>query len=71
MSFVAMWMKLDIIMLSEACQRQIPYITYIWCLKNYTNEIIYQKKADSETQKQIYVCRRGKVVGRNKLAIWH
>ena len=33
-AILATWMKLEIIMLSEACQRQIPYNTiYIWCLK--------------------------------------
>ena len=38
MPFVATWMDLEIIILSEVSQRQIPYdITYMWNVKNTTN----------------------------------
>ena len=30
-------------------QMQISYITYMWNLKNYTNEFIYKTETDSQT----------------------
>ena len=44
---VAPQMHLEIITLSEARQRQISYITYIWNKKNDTNELIYKTEIDS------------------------
>ena len=39
-------------------ERQVSYaITYMWNLKNNTNEFMY--KTDSQ-RKQTYVCQRGK-----------
>ena len=39
MPFAATWMDLEIVILSEASQRQISYdITYMWNLKYDTNE---------------------------------
>ena len=29
-------------------KRQIPYITFMWNLKYYTDELIYETEADSE-----------------------
>ena len=41
MPFVATWMDLEIIILSEVSQRQTPYdITYTWNLKYNTQEPI-------------------------------
>ena len=55
MPFAATWMDLAIIILSEVSQkkkRQIPYnITYMWNLKYDTNELIYEKETDAQTQK--------------------
>ena len=42
------WMDLEIIILSELRERQVPYdITYMWNLKNDTNELIYRTESDS------------------------
>ena len=50
MPFAATWMNLEIIKLSDVSQRQILYdITYIWNLKNNTNELIYKTETDSHT----------------------
>ena len=52
MPFVAIWMDLDIIMLSTMTERerQIPYdITYMWNLKYDTNDLIYETETDSQT----------------------
>ena len=52
MPLAATRMDLENIMLSETCQRQILYvITYMWNLKNNTNECIYKTETDSQTQK--------------------
>ena len=38
MPFAAIWMDLEIIILSEVNQRQISYdITYMWNIKKYSN----------------------------------
>ena len=47
--FAATWMDLENIILSEVSQmeRQILYdTTYLWNLKNNTNELIYKTEAD-------------------------
>ena len=50
MLFAATWMNLEIIMLSEISQRQIPYdITYMWNLKYDTNELTYKTEIDPQT----------------------
>ena len=54
MPFAATWMNLEIIILSEVSQRerQVSHdITYMWNLKNNTNEIIYKREMDSQNQK--------------------
>ena len=51
MQFLATWMGLEIIILSEVSQkeRQIPYdITYMPNLKYDTNELIYKTETDSQ-----------------------
>ena len=48
MTFAATWMDLENIILSEVKTRQRLYdITYIWDLKNNTNEVIYKRETDS------------------------
>ena len=48
--FATTWMDLEIVILSEASQRQISYdITYMWNLKYDTNQHIYETKTDSQT----------------------
>ena len=52
MPFAATRMDLEMIILSEAnqTQRQISYdITYMWNLKNNTNESMYKTEIDSQT----------------------
>ena len=51
MPFVATWMGLEIIILSEVRERQILYdITYKWNLKKkITNECICEIETDSQT----------------------
>ena len=50
MSFAATWMQLEILILSQARKRQIPYdITYMWNLKYGKNEPIYKTETDSQT----------------------
>ena len=54
MPLAAIWMDLEIIILHEVRQRQIPYdITYMWNLKNSTSELIYRTKSH-RCRKQIY-----------------
>ena len=61
MPFAAIWMDLEIIILSE---RQKSYgITYIWNLKYDTNELIYKSEIDSQTQKTNLWVPKGKVWG--------
>ena len=49
--FVATWMDLEMIILSEVSQTEKDKycITYMWNLKNNTNESIYKIKTDSQT----------------------
>ena len=53
MSFVAIWMELESLILSEVKSEregQIPYdSTYVWNLKYGTDEPIYQRETDSQT----------------------
>ena len=58
MPFAATWMYLKLIILSELSQRQISYdITYMWNLKNDTNEIIYKTEMDSQTENKPMVTK--------------
>ena len=47
MPFVATWMDLEMIILSEVSQRQRPYITHMWDLKYDKNELIYKPETDA------------------------
>ena len=57
MSFVATWMDLETIKLSEVIQRQILYgITYMQKLKYDTNELLNRNRL--RHREQICVCKR-------------
>ena len=47
LSFAAMWMDIENIMLSEIRERQIICITYMWNLKNNTSDCICKTETDS------------------------
>ena len=48
-SFVETWVEPEPIIQSKSQKETIPYdITYIWNLKNYTNELMYKTKIDSQ-----------------------
>ena len=53
MPFAAIWMDLEIVILSEVRQTEkekYHMISFIWrVLKNDTNELIYKTKTDSQT----------------------
>ena len=49
----AKWMSLENTIFGEVSQRQILYdITYMWNIKNNTNEFIYKTETDSQIQKR-------------------
>ena len=49
-SFATTWLDLEVIMTSGISQRQVSYErTYMWDLKNDSNEIIYKAEIDSQT----------------------
>ena len=56
MSFAAIWMVLEIVILSEGSQNdkeKYHAVTYKQNLKrNVTNELTYETEADSQTQKK-------------------
>ena len=52
MPFVAAWMQLEVLILSEVSQKADKYhmmSTYIWNLKYLMNEPIYKAKTDSQS----------------------
>ena len=64
MPFASTWIDLEIIILSKISQtREIQIscdITYLWNLKNDTNELIYKTEIDSQTQKTNLWLPKGK-----------
>ena len=63
MPFAATWMDLEIIILSEVRERQIPYdITYMWNLKYDTNELIYGTERLTDIENR-HACQGGGSVG--------
>ena len=71
MPFAATWMQLEIFILSEVRKRRIPYdITYMWNLKDGTNEPIYKKRETHRPREEIVVGKgkeRGEWAG---LGVW-
>ena len=67
MPFAAIWMDLEIIILSEINQKEKDkytiYITYVWNLIYDTNEFTYKTEIDSQTQKTNLWLPKGKVGG--------
>ena len=56
-------------------ERQMPYdITYLWNLKNDTNELIYKIEIDSDIKKNVQLPKDIEEIvggeGRDKLGIW-
>ena len=53
MPFAAMWMDLEIIILSEISQKETNFIWYCLCTESKkiynTNELIYETKTGSQT----------------------
>ena len=48
--FAPTWMQLEIIILSEVREREIPYdITFMWNLKYNANELTHEIETDSQT----------------------
>ena len=45
-------------------------ITYMWNLKNDTNELTYKTETDSQTQKTNLWLSKGKGRRRDKLGVW-
>ena len=72
MPFAATWMDLENIILSEVVrERQILYdITYMWNLKNNTNEYIQIRNRLTDIENKLTVTKGEKEVERNKLGIW-
>ena len=55
-------------------KKELGYITYMWTLKNSTNELIYKTETDSDIENKLLVTKgesggRGGG-GRNKLGVW-
>ena len=58
--FVATWIDLEIITLSEVRKRQVPYdITFMWNLKYGTNEQIYKTETHLENSLMVEGCGGG------------
>ena len=53
-------------------ERQIPYgITYMWNLKYDTNELIYERETDSQTQRtDLWLPRARGPGGRDGVGVW-
>ena len=64
MSFVATWMQLEILILSEGSQKeekQTQYdITYVWNLKYGTNELSTEQKQTYRLGEQTCGCQSGR-----------
>ena len=70
MPFVATWIDLEIIILSEVSQtgRQISYdITYMWNLKKIPMNLFTKQKQTHRHRKQ--TCQQ-REKGENKLGVW-
>ena len=67
MPFSALWMDLEntivsemYTVFSEMSEKDIYDITYVWNLKNNTNEYIYKTETDSQTYKTNLWLSKGK-----------
>ena len=58
MPFAAIWMGLEIIILSKVSQTNIIlYHSYVEFLKNDTNELIYKTETDSDIRENLIVIK--------------
>ena len=58
--FAAIWMELEILILSEVRKRQIPYdITYMWNIKYDTNDPVCKTETAHGHEEQRVVFARG------------
>ena len=52
-------------------ERQISYgLTYMWNLKNDTNELIYETETDSDIENKFMVTKREREWRRDKWGVW-
>ena len=74
MSFVAMWMQLNIIILSEVSQKEKGkyYVISlpVWNLKYYTNKPICKTETDSQTWRTDLWLPKGGGQGRGGVGSW-
>ena len=75
MPLAVTWMDLEMIIPSEVSQTEKNkyhmIITYMWNLKNSTDELTYKTENDSETQETNLWLPKGKVERKDKLELWH
>ena len=57
MPFAAIWMDLEIVILNEVTERQIPYITYIQNLKRYQWPYLQIRNTDTRVENKLQVTR--------------
>ena len=70
MPFTATWMDIERIIISEVSQRQTSHdSTYMWSLKNDTNDFICKTETDSQTEKTNIVTKKERQE-RDKLEAW-
>ena len=72
MPFVATWMDLEVIIVSEVSQETniVILLVHEINLKNYTNELIYKREIDPQTQKTDLWLLKKKGEGRDKSGVW-
>ena len=71
MPFATTWMDLEIIILSEVCQKKtnIMILLYVEPKKWYKCTYL-QNRSRLTDRKQIYGYQKGNVAGRDKLGVW-
>ena len=67
MPFAATWMDLEIVIPSDASQRQISYdMSYMWNLKYDIDTLIHKTETDSQAQRtDLWLLR-----GRDGVGVW-
>ena len=70
MPLAAIWMNLEIILLSEISWTEKDKYLICLILKNDTNEFIYKTETDSQSQRMNLWLPRGKGLGRDSQGVW-